>query len=107
MTFYENVKATLLNIINEMAQVPALFAKNPDADFTRIRKMDFATLIRSIISMEGGSVKHELLKLFDFDPDTMTTSAFYQQRCKILPETFPFLAKQFLASFQPKLYRGL
>jgi len=107
MNFPEQVKARLWGDISVMAENPGRFAMNPDADFTRKRKMDFESLLRSIISMEGGSIKHELFKLFDFDPDTLTPSAFYQQRRKIHPDTFPFLAKQFLSYFPAKLYRGL
>ena len=107
MTFPEQVKARLWGHISVMAENPGRFAINPDTDFTRKRKMDFESLLRSIISMEGGSVKHELYKFFDFDPDTLTPSAFYQQRCKIHPDTFPFLAKQFLSFFPATLYRGL
>ena len=106
MTFYENVKSLLLRKIKDMANTPQIFANNPIADFTRKRKIDFENLIRSVISMEGGTVKHELLKYFDFDTDTLTPSAYYQQRCKIHPDTFPFLFRQFLACFPGKLYRG-
>ena len=101
MTFYENVKSILLNKIEDMAQTPWLFANNPHVDFTRKRKMDFETLIRSVISMESGSVKHELLKFFDFDHDTLSPSAFHQQRRKLLPEAFPYLFRQFTS---PELF---
>ena len=106
MTFYESVKSILLCKISEMAQTPWLFANNPNVDFTRKRKMDFEALIRSLISMESGSVKHELLKLFDFSPDTLSSSAYHQQRRKLLPEALPHLFQQFTSSFPSELYRG-
>jgi len=106
MTFYENVKSILLSKIEDMAQTPWLFANNPHVDFTRKRKMDFETLIRSIISMESGSVKHELLKFFAFDHDTLSPSAFHQQRRKLLPEAFPHLFREFTLHFPGSLYRG-
>ena len=106
MTFYENVKLILLSKIKEMALTPWLFANNPMIDFTRKRKMDFEMLIRSLISMESGSLKHELLKLFDFSPDTLSPSAYHQQRCKLLPEALPHLFRQFTSCFPGQLYRG-
>ena len=106
MTFYENVKSTLLRAINEMAQEPWLFANNPHIDFTRKRKMDFESLVRCVISMEGGTLRHELLKFHDFDPDTLSQSAYCQQRQKLAPETFPYLLKRFTSHFPGNLYRG-
>jgi hypothetical protein len=106
MAFYENVKSVLLDKIKDMAQTPWIFANNPLADFKRKRKMDFENLLRSIISMESGTVKHELLKHFDYDPETLTPSAYYQQRCKLHPDAFPYLFKQFLSGFTNELYRG-
>jgi hypothetical protein len=106
MKFFENVKSILLEKIKDMAQTPWLFANNPRVDFSRKRKMDFETLIRSLISMESGSLKHELLKFFDFKPDTLSQSAYHQQRCKLLPEALPHLFRQFSSSFPIELYRG-
>ena len=106
MAFFETVKSALWGIVQNMSKTTWRFAKNPDRDFKRRRKMDFENLVRMVISMEGGTVKHELLKYFDYDPNTMTPSAFYQQRCKLHPDTFPYLFKQFLACYPGNLYRA-
>lgn len=95
MIFAERVKSSLLSLIKEMASTPWLFSKNPNADFSRNRKLDFASTIQFILSMESGSLKKELLDYFRFSAETPSTSAFSQQRSKLLSETFPFLFDEF------------
>jgi len=62
MTFPEIVKTTLWDIIDEMSRSLSSFVKNPDKDFIRKRKLDFKKMMHLIISMESGSLNHELLK---------------------------------------------
>lgn len=107
MNFFENVKKVLLEKIQTMASCPEPFVRNPGSDFTRTRKLDFATTIRCLIAMESGSLKKELLELFQYHPDTATASAFHQQRKKILPEALEFLFRQFNNAFsQYQTYHG-
>ncbi len=107
MIFAEHVKNSLLSLIQEMASLPWLFAKNPAADFSRNRKFDFASTIQCILSMENGGLKNELLDFFRFSVDTPSASAFHQQRSKLLPETFPFLFHEFNSLFPlQKNYNG-
>lgn len=107
MIFAEHVKNNLLSLIREMASVPWLFSNNPAADFSRSRKLDFASTVRLLLSMESGSLQKELLEHFQFSVDTPSASAFSQQRDKLLPQTFPFLFSEFnsLFSFQ-RDYKG-
>jgi hypothetical protein len=107
MQFSEIVKQILLKKIQEMASCPEPFVRNPGIDFTRTRKLDFATTIRCLIVMESGSLKKELLELFQYHPDTATASAFNQQREKILPEALEFLFREFNSAFADyQTYRG-
>ena len=106
MTYPEQVKSFLWNSISEMANNPWLFAKNPNADFTRKRKLDFENLLRFIISMESSSTNHELLKYFNYDPQTISASAFYQQRKKLLLDAFYALLHKFNSQFPFVLYKG-
>ena len=99
MTFAEHVKGSLLSLIREMASTPWLFSKKPDADFSRSRKLDFASTVQFILSMESGSLKKELLDYFQFSTETPSASAFSQQRSKLLSETFPFLFDEFNSLF--------
>jgi hypothetical protein len=107
MTFPEQVKSSLWAAIRKMAECPGRFAKNPDADFSRKRKLGFENLLRFLISMESGTTGHELLKYFNFDPNTLSASAFYQQRAKLLPEALSHLLYQFNSCFPLELYRGI
>lgn len=70
MTNPEIIKQILLSEIEKMNQHREDFCKRPGIDFTRHRKITFDTLLHFQISMESGSVTHELLKYFNFDAAT-------------------------------------
>lgn len=105
MTFPETVKTTLWDIIDEMSLSLSSFVKNPDKDFLRKRKLDFQKMMRLIISMESGSLNHELLKSFNYDSSVPTGSAFYQQRSKISVSAFSHLLKEFNLQFPFEKFR--
>ena len=108
MTNYPNhVKNKLMNIVEEMAQHPEYYFKNPKRDFTRNRKLTFTSVIEILLSIGGGSISKELLKHFNYDATTASSSAFVQQRDKILPSAFQFLLDKFTNSFDNlKTYNG-
>ena len=84
-----------------------MFVKNPDKDFTRQRKLPFETIIKFLIEMGGNSIYKELLESQGYDANTATTSAFIQQRDKILPVAFEFLLHEFaLSHANIKKYKG-
>lgn len=105
MSYSTQVKSTLLNDISEMATCPWLFSKHPEQDFSRKRKIDFETLMHLIIAMEGGTIKHELFKYFDYDTNILSVSAFYQQRRKLLLDAFQYLLQQFNSHFPLEKYK--
>ena len=101
------IKEKLVSIINEMDQYHWLFTRTPEKDFSRIKKWSFAEILRFIISMEGKSLKDELLEHFNFSIDTPTNSSFNQRRAQILPEAFEFLFREFTAiASGEKLFHG-
>ena len=106
MTFPEIVKTTLWDIIDEMSHSLSSFVKNPDKDFIRKRKLDFKKMMHLIISMESGSLNHELLKFFEYDSSVPTGSAFYQQRSKLSVSAFRHLLKEFNLKFPLEKFRG-
>lgn len=106
MTFANQVKHSLLQDIADMAQFPWLFSKNPETDFSRNRKLDFQSLLHFSIGLEADTTRHELLKYFAYDSSTPSNSAFYQQRAKLLPLTFPFLFRQFNSHYPFSLFKG-
>ena len=89
------VKSTLLHCINDLDSIKSLFLQNPEADFTRDRKISFQSLIQFMLMSDGGSLQNELLKFLDFREDTPTKSAFCQQRVKVLPDAMMFLFSTF------------
>lgn len=102
MTNPEKIKQILLSEIEKMNQHREDFCKRPGIDFTRDRKITFDTLLHFQISMESGSVNHELLKYFNFDAKTPSLSAFYQQRAKLSDDVFQKLFYNFNTHFKPK-----
>lgn len=105
MSFAETVKTTLWDIIDEMSLSLSSFVKNPDKDFLRKRKLDFKTMMRLIISMESGSLNHELLKFFEYDSSVPTGSAFYQQRSKLTVTAFHHLLHEFNVKYPLQKFR--
>lgn len=108
MNDYANsLKQTLTSLIQEMSAAPAHYVKNPEKDFTRKKKLPFETVMQLLISMGGNSIYKELLESQGYDVNTATTSAFVQQRNKILPSAVEFLFHQFTQSYTDiKDYRG-
>jgi len=108
MTDYPHfVKDKLIEIVNQMAADPKLFVKNPNIDFTRNRKLSFKTVMNLMLSMGGNSLTSELMDYFDYDSGMASSSAFIQQRGKLLPFAFEYLFKKFTHSFQNlKTYEG-
>jgi len=56
-------------------------------------------MLTLLISMGGNSIHKELLDFCNYDVNTATTSAFVQQRDKILPFALEFLFRKFTNSF--------
>lgn len=92
------VKERLMSLISEMSETMGAFVKNPGKDFTRNRKLPFEAVVKLLISMGGNSIYKELLDAQGYDVNTATTSAFVQQRDKILPYAFEFLLRTFTKS---------
>ena len=107
MNYSTFIKEKLVSLINEMDQYHWLFTRNAEKDFSRIKKWSFGEIMRFIISMEGKSLKDELLEHFNFSVDTPTNSSFNQRRAQILPEAFEFLFREFTAiASGEKMFRG-
>ena len=55
MDFSAIIKEKLLSLISEIDQYHWLFTRNPEKDFSRIKKWSFGEIVRFIITMEGKS----------------------------------------------------
>lgn len=80
-------------------QSPELFIKYPDKDFTRNRQLGFQKIMHLMLAMESAVISHELLKFFEYDNATTSSSAFIQQRCKLRSHAFEHLLKEFNRKF--------
>ena len=101
------VKERLTSLIAGMSASSGLFVKNPTKDFTRDRKLPFESVMHLLIAMGGNSIYKELLEAQGYNASTATTSAFVQQREKILPVAFEFLLHEFTQTHsEPKKYKG-
>lgn len=98
----EKIKQILLSEIEKMNQHREVFCKRPGIDFTRDSKIPFTSLLHFQISMESGSVNHELLKYFNFRVGTPSLPAFCQQRAKLSDDVFQKLFYNFNNCFKPK-----
>lgn len=83
------------------------YVKNPQADFTRQRKMSMKEVMTQLLTMTGGSLKKELYTFTKTKKITFTPSAFVQQRSKIASEAFKDVFYHFNASCKGnKTYNG-
>ena len=102
MRNYPNaLKRKLLDTICQMREELSKYTTDPKRDFTRNRKLPFETLCRTILSMSGQSMNVELQRQFHYDPTAATTSAFVQQRGKLLPAAFEEILRRFTYQNRP------
>lgn len=100
MNYAITVKEKLFSLINEMNTTPWLYTKNPETDFTRVKKWCLGDTIKFILSMEGKSLKDEILSFFNYNANTPTNSSFNQRRAQIRPDTFETLFNKFTREFE-------
>lgn len=102
-----HVKRTLADSIKKLAAEKQLFSRNPGKDNTRNRKFPFEKVVAAILSFQGGTLNRELMDFFDLNSASPTTSAFVQQRAKILPAAFESLFHHFTDRIcEQKTYNG-
>ena len=101
------VRAKLCSAIRDLSDCKWFFSNDPKKDFSRTRKLPFDQMIKAILCMRDGSIANEMMDLFGIHEDLATTSAFVQQRAKILPEAFESLFELFTENTaEDKTFRG-
>ena len=101
------VKEKLDLAIAQLCETSWMFAKDPDRDFTRERKLPLREVISILLCMEGGSLTGELLRYFRCSRYSPSSSAFIQQRQKINEFAFPSLFSLFVKhTDKDSLYKG-
>lgn len=107
MNYAKHLKKTLFSLIDEMEKETSLYVQDPVHDFVRNRKLSFSKTIKIILSLGGDNLRNEILSHFNFKAETVTTSAFCQQRSKIKYHAFENLFHKFNSSFKhTQKYRG-
>ncbi len=99
--FLKTLRKTLESCIHELDSIHSRFVRNPDADFTRNRKISFSDTCWFLIGLQGKSLPNEILDFFDHSVSAPTSSAFIQQRKKILSEAWEFLFHSFEQACSP------
>lgn len=89
------MKGKLNTAIDEVAQMSSLFAVRPGKDFTRERKLPIGDLLRSLFGMRGNTLNKELYDYFKERDEHVSTSAFVQQRGKLLLDAFSYIFNAF------------
>lgn len=103
----ENVKQALLDSIKILTAGKWMFSRNPERDNTRNRKLPFEKVVTTVLAFRGGTLNAELMDFFDLDCAAPTSSAFIQQRAKIIPEAFEILFHHFTDHIcENRTYKG-
>ena len=79
------------------------FTKSPN-DFTRNRKLNAITTLKTILNMQGNSINAELLDAFPDIDDRMTASAFEQAKEKLNREVFDYILDEYNKTMNPTLF---
>ena len=104
----EAVKRALNDSIQAITDYKWLYSVRPGRDNTRNRKFPFEKMISAILAFRSGTLNREIMDFFGLDPNIGTSSAFIQQRSKILPEAFECLFQHFTSQVdENKIYHGL
>lgn len=89
------LKKTLSCCIDELDSVRSLFVKNPETDFTRNRAISFPDTFWLLLGLQAKSMSNEILDFCDHSGKIPTSSAFIQQRHKVLTDAWHFLFHSF------------
>lgn len=103
----QDIRNILVDIVNRQKEDLTNLVMNPGRDFSRNPKIPYEKLILSLLTMEGASLSNELLRQSGCDIATATSSAFVQQRKKLLPSAFEQLFKTFVSRTDEEItYKG-
>ena len=104
----QKAKALLQGAIQDLTNCKWFFSRDPQADFSRKRKLSFEQMVKAILCMRGGSLANEMMDFFGVREDLATTSAFVQRRSKIFPGAFESLFSLFTQKAdEDKRYEGM
>ena len=103
----QKIYRLLEKTIAKIEESKEFYVENPEKDFTRNRKLPMSEVIRTMLAMHGGSLNKELYLRSVQMGETLTASAFVQQRAKIRLEAFVDMIRIFNTYCKDrKTYRG-
>lgn len=104
----QEIKGILMKLIGIQKKELSGYVRDPDKDFSRERKLSYEKMILSLLTMEGTSLTNELLRQFGCHCDIASSSAFVQQRKKLLPSALENLFHDFVSETDETLtFHGL
>lgn len=99
--FLKSLNTTLSNCIQELDDIHDLFVRHPGQDFSRNRKISFSDICWLLIGLQSKSMPNEILDFFNHDVSAPSSSAFIQQRKKVLTEAWEYLFYSFVQACSP------
>lgn len=107
MTKKHQVLRQLDSVTDMAAECINYFVYHPSKDFTRKRKLDAKTFIKTTLAIQGNCLNKELADAFPKPSKRMTASAYEQQKAKVNPRLFKVILYEFNSTLkQPALYHG-
>ena len=88
MTKKHQVLRQLDSVTDMAAKCINYFVYHPSKDFTRKRKLDAKTFIKTTLPMQGNCLNKKLADAFPKPSKRMTASAYEQQKSKVNPRLF-------------------
>ncbi len=99
MSSHKTIKSLFLSAVHDVVSHISDFTLRPGKDLTRNRKFLADKLISFLVTQGGSSTKVEMIDLFEMDASMPTSSAFRQQRAKLMPEAFAEVFNSFNNSY--------
>ena len=96
---HKDIRKSLFQVIDDHVARKHEFLQQPGRDFTRHRKLSLDHMVKATMLLGSGSIDKEMLEYFDYQGDTVTGSAFSQQRNKLPAKIFKSIFHQFTHSF--------
>ena len=96
----EEIKKLFLDAVSSVTSDISRYTIHPEKDFTRTRKLPPDKLISFLVSCGSSSTKIELLDFFEMDTNTISSSAFSQQRAKLSHKALEAVFQQYNHSLQ-------
>lgn len=96
------LRTMLNNSIKATCKIAPYCCKNPEKDFTRVRRLPFESVIKQILAFQNKALQNELFDFFENQKPAPTKSALIQQRHKIKTEAFDFLYHTFMEKVKPE-----